>query len=142
MKRVSVLSLLFLICAFSGCSNNVRINGNVTFDDGTPAPTGIVCFDSGSYIARGNIKSDGTFVMGSVKETDGLPPGNYKVFFIDVHKETGKSPTSDGSEGEPIYTSLIADKYDSPETSDLTAEVKADTKTLNFQLERNPNLTE
>jgi hypothetical protein len=77
--------------------------------------------------------------MGSLKETDGLPPGTYKVFFFDVHEQTGTSKTPDGTPGEPTYTSLIHKKYLSASTSELTQTVESSTKELNFELDRNPD---
>lgn len=140
MKKSALFALLLCALISVGCSENVSITGKVTFsDDNAPAPNGIICFDSGANVARGTIKSDGTFKMGTLKEADGLPAGSYKVFFVDVREETGKAKTSDGSEGEPIYTSLIDSKYLSPDTSELTAVVNKDTKELNFSLDRNPD---
>ncbi|MDR1959108.1 MAG: hypothetical protein LBQ54_08710 [Planctomycetaceae bacterium] len=142
MKRTISLFLLFFVFAAVGCgNNNVGLKGKVVFaDDKSPVPNGIIRFDSGTVISRGTIHSDGTFTMGSLKETDGLPPGTYKVFFTDVHEQTGESKaSSDGSPGEPIYTSLIHKKYLSAGTSGLSQTINASTQELNFELERNPD---
>ncbi|MCL2117883.1 MAG: hypothetical protein FWH27_05585 [Planctomycetaceae bacterium] len=141
MKRIIVICLLAFVAVSVGCSSgNVGLKGTVVFtDDKTPVPNGIICFDSGTINARGTIKSDGTFVMGSLKETDGLPPGDYRVFFIDVQEQTGERTGAPGDASEPVYTSLIDSKYLSPDRSGLTANVTKDTKTLSFELDRNPN---
>lgn len=132
----AIVSLLFL-CA--GCGSNLAVSGKVVFsDDKAPVPNGIICFDSGTINARGTIQSDGTFRMGSMKETDGLPPGTYKVFFIDVQEQTGVIKGSGADADEPIYTSLIDSKYLSSTTSGLTTEVTSSTKELSFELDRNP----
>ncbi|MDR1384789.1 MAG: hypothetical protein LBJ67_13225 [Planctomycetaceae bacterium] len=140
-KQISCFAILLLILCLASCNKNVGLNGKVIFsDDKSPVPCGTVCFDSGSVLSRGTIRSDGTFTMGSLKETDGLLPGTYNVFFIDAHEQTGTSNTSDGMPGEPIYTSLIHKKYLSANTSELTQTVETSTKELNFELDRNPDI--
>ncbi|MDR1492472.1 MAG: hypothetical protein LBT05_07110 [Planctomycetaceae bacterium] len=139
-KNFSYFAILLFVLCFAGCGSNVGLKGKVVFsDDKSPISCGTICFDSGSVLSRGTIRSDGAFTMGLLKETDGLPSGTYKVFFIDVHGQTGTSKTSDGTPGEPIYTSLIHKKYLSANTSELTQTVDASTKELNFELDRNPD---
>ena len=134
------LLLVLATLAFAGCSKNVGLKGTVKFDDGQPVPSGIVCFVTDSYMARGNIVN-GEFKMSSTKEGDGLPPGDYKVYFTGIEVPVGESvETADGGMSEPTMVSAIAPKYDSADTSELTQKVDASTKTIEFTLERNPNL--
>ncbi|MDR0870459.1 MAG: hypothetical protein LBN39_06665 [Planctomycetaceae bacterium] len=139
MKQTTCFILLLMIAFFAGCgNNNVGLKGKVVFSDNKePVPRGLVYFDDGTRQSRGTIQSDGTFTMGSLKDQDGLPPGTYKVFFADVHEQTGETKTSDGSAGEPIYTSLINKKYLSLDTSGLSQTVDATTKQIDFELDRN-----
>ena len=140
MRVLSSVAMFGLLFFCVGCgSGNLAVSGKVVFsDDKAPAPNGVICFDSGTISSRGTIQSDGTFKMGSLKEADGLPPGNYKVFFVDVQEQTGVIKGAAGDADEPIYTSLIDIKYLSPETSGLTTEVTSTTKELSFELDRNP----
>ncbi|MDR3108163.1 MAG: carboxypeptidase-like regulatory domain-containing protein [Planctomycetaceae bacterium] len=141
MKHIPYFVLLLMIAYLTGCgNNNVGLKGKVVFaDNKEPVPRGLIYFDNGTMQSRGTIRSDGTFTMGSLKELDGLPPGTYKVFFADVHEQTGETKSSDGGSGEPIYTSLINEKYLNIDTSGLSKTVEASTKQIDFELERNPN---
>ena len=81
--------------------------------------------------SRGNIKPDGTFVVGTDKETDGLPPGTYQVYITGSDKAI---PV--GEYGSYNYEPQINKKYENADTSGLTAEVNASTKTLDFKVDR------
>ena len=71
---------ILVIMISAGCSDKKPMRGKVTFaDDGSPLTRGIVVFQSDTILARGTIKQDGTYVMGSEKEKDGIPKGEYKV---------------------------------------------------------------
>jgi hypothetical protein len=141
MKRITYFILLLIIVCMTGCGNsNVGLKGKIVFSDNQePIPRGLVYFDNGTMQSRGTIQSDGTFTMGSLKDTDGLPPGTYKVFFADVHEQTGETKSSDGGSGEPIYTSLIDKKYLNLNTSGLSQTVDTSTKQIDFTLDRNPD---
>jgi hypothetical protein len=92
---------------FSGCgNNNIKTNGLISFSDGSPVVTGIVRFETPQtqYIAL--VQSDGTF---NVNMGKGLPPGQYRVSVIDVRENE---------------TLLIDEKYENPDTSGLTFDVK------------------
>ncbi|MGL6196078.1 MAG: hypothetical protein ACRC2T_14780 [Thermoguttaceae bacterium] len=132
MKKFLGLCLCFsLMIVMVGCSKNVQLKGKVVFsDDKTPVPSGTICLSTEKFAARGKIEN-GEFVMGSVSAKDGLPPGLYKVFFIDVVEESGVD-----NSGEPTYTSLINPKYNSATTSGLEQEVTASTKNITIEVDR------
>ena len=45
---------LVLLCGIPGCGSNIYFGGRVTYsDDGSPLTTGVVCFESTSFLARG-----------------------------------------------------------------------------------------
>ena len=106
-------------------------SGRVISDDRSPVPAGTICFVEGSFVARGDLSTDGTFVVGSLTANDGLPPGTYNVYFMDVHKELGY----DGG-GMPIVEALIDAKYSSPDTSGLTVNVDRSTRNVEFEVDR------
>jgi len=130
------LSLLFLV----GCGKNVGLSGKVVFsDDKSPVPLGTVGLisESGTFSARGDIKSDGTFDVGSVKANDGLPPGKYRVS-VSAMKLTGMSPTGNDPEssGDPVYELLIDPKYGNPDTSELTLEITSTKRNFTIEVDR------
>ena len=124
------VALSLIVIPFVGCSNGqVSLHGKVVFsDDGTPVPTGAICFTDGTNVSRGTINVDGTFVMGVTKLDDGIPPGHYAVYFVGV-----EVPIPDN---EMDTKPLIDRKYTHPDTSGLEADVTATTKTIEFQLDR------
>ena len=140
IKRRSIVFLvLFGIAAvcFSGCGGGSRVTGQVNFDDGTPLTVGEVIFESATIQARGPIDSSGKFVMGMIKEGDGVSKGHYRVYIGGAAKPTGKQLLYYPG-GEPIPTdqprtypemrSLIDLKYTTPATSELTCDVKGSMK--------------
>ena len=85
-----VLTLTGLLSTLIGCGSNVEFGGKVTYsDDGSPLTTGTVVFKKGNLISKGSLKPDGTFVVGSMKENDGLVPGSYQVYITGAEKSSG-----------------------------------------------------
>ncbi len=122
---------LCLLVLFSGCSNGyVGMKGRVTYsDNGEPLELGTVTFTSDMFQARGNIKEDGVYEMGSYGDSDGLPPGTYTVFV------SGAVIVS-GPIDKLIKTPLVDEKYTSPRTSPLSITVDKTTKNYDFTVER------
>ncbi|PQO40993.1 hypothetical protein [Blastopirellula marina] len=130
MLRRTLIALLFLIpLGFTGCgSGNPHLHGKVTFTDGTPLDKGSVCFLKEGYLARGQIKSDGSYEVGSLEENDGLPPGTYQVYIDGATVEDTRSPTG---------TSPMLDAdMTKPETSGLTVTVPVDNGTLDITVKK------
>jgi len=72
--------LMALMITAMGCGDKVVMRGKVTFsDDQSPLTAGQVSFQSDTILARGSLKPDGTYVLGTDKEKDGLPKGTYRV---------------------------------------------------------------
>ena len=125
---VVMTALLFV----SGCGGNVNLTGTVTFaDDGSPLPKGQICFTTPGFMARGEIKPDGTYVVGSITEKDGIPPGTYQVHIINSEKEVGTN-----REGLTLYEDVLDPKYTSANTSELSVVVDAKTKRYDISVER------
>jgi hypothetical protein len=123
-------SLFVVFLAGCGGSNSVKLNGKVTFEDGTPLDAGTVCFETDTYTARGIIKPDGTYTVGSVSANDGLPQGKYRVFITDAEKIVG---AGDGKMGTAVP--LVDTKFTNGNTSGLTCEVPVAGGKFNFQVE-------
>jgi hypothetical protein len=127
MKQIILAALYCGACwgcsAAGGGSQTALVpaKGKVTYK-GKPLTKGSIQFEPDGYgrKARGKIQSDGTFVLGTDKEGDGVIAGHHRV----IVKETGvKSPRD-----------VLANKWASPAASGLTADVDAEHTEFTFDL--------
>jgi len=144
---VSVWAILGLILGIAGCSQEPRptmapVNGTVTLN-GKPLTKGMVHFipdntkGSTGRMAVAHIQPDGRFDGAMCfKPKDGALVGFHKIV-IDVRNitpdppEPGKSPSA-----PPQPPNLAPVRYSNPDTSGITAEVKAGvTNTFEFKLQ-------
>gem|GEM_PF-572610 len=133
MQRIVNLFCAFVLLTFlTGCgSGHVPLSGKVTFsDDGSLLTVGTVGFLKDGHLARGTIQPNGTYSV-SFGEMGGLPPGTYQVIVF-AEKSTEVPPDS----GNYTYEYLIDKKYETPDTSGLTVEVNASTRTFDIQVDR------
>ncbi|MDR1924176.1 MAG: hypothetical protein LBQ66_07365 [Planctomycetaceae bacterium] len=108
------------------------MSGKVTFTDGTPLTVGEIYFETDIFLAHATIKADGTFTVGSLKESDGLPRGTYRVSIVGAFRQLdGVDET-----GMPLQELLIDDKYTSGATSNLTCTVPTENGKFNITVER------
>jgi hypothetical protein len=132
MKNCLFFGLSLTLLLFVSCNGKVGLGGKVTFlDDGSPLGTGTVCFETDTYLARGTLKADGSYVVGSLSEKDGLPAGTYRVYISGAEKEIGQD-----KEGMAIMEPLIDTKFSSGSTSGLSVDVTASTKTFDIKVDR------
>jgi hypothetical protein len=122
---LSVVISLFIV----GCSGNVPLSGKVTFDDGEPVTLGNVFFMTPTTVSQAGIRKDGSYTVGSMSATDGMPRGEYQVYLV-VEEVI---PREVGGQTENTYRSLIDPKYTKVETSGLT--FTADGKTRRFDIQ-------
>jgi len=143
-KRFRCLPVL-MFCfpfLFVGCSDHVQVKGKVTLTDGTPLGVGDVVFEKQDFAATGMIKNDGSYTMGSLKATDGLPKGEYTVY-VRGATQTGKAVEfqSMGGGGQmqrmsiPSLEPIIAKEYTSASTSPLKVNVQ---KSMTYDIEVPP----
>ena len=134
MMKNSILLAAVSLLIFAGCSGKIGLSGKVVFsDDGSPLTVGVVCFEKPGFVARGNIQPDGTFVVGSIRDTDGLPPGSYQVYI----SEARKLISGDG-EGDSVYEQLVDPKFTSAATSGITVEITSTTRNFEVVVDRYP----
>jgi hypothetical protein len=81
-RAIAVAGLLLV--GVIGCGSKLYpARGTVTYADGSPVTEGFVVFESKGQeprtTARGEIRSDGSFELGTHKPGDGALPGNYQV---------------------------------------------------------------
>ena len=135
MKHLLIsFSLFFCILLAAGCGGNVKVTGTVTFTDGEPLTTGQVVFENEKISAMGKLSDDGTYTLGTDKENNGIPKGQYRVYITgavtygdppQVPAATGGAYSPTGNSGLlPASISLIDRKFRSAETSGLEADVK------------------
>ena len=140
------MTLSLVMILFFGCSNQVRVTGKVTFEDGTPLTEGKVVFDKdASFQAVGQIQDDGSYILGSYQLADGIPRGTYKVYItgavsaetknVGTRVQTGDQTFERGQTSIPMFTKLIHAKYETPETSGLVCEVK---KSMKYDIKVEP----
>ena len=78
-----MLTGLLLLGAIGCGSKLYPARGTVTYADGNPVTEGFVVFESKDQekptTARGEIRSDGSFELGTFKPGDGAMPGKYRA---------------------------------------------------------------
>jgi hypothetical protein len=139
MKYSIFISLTLSLLLFAGCGGNVGLSGKVVFsDDQSPVPMGTVGLisEAGTFSARGDIQRNGTFVVGSIRANDGLPPGKYRVSVFSQKHVGDTIPDEEGESGEPIFELLVHPKYGNPDTSGITIEITSTTRNFVIEVER------
>lgn len=130
-KFASLFLVVFVLC-LTGCGNKAKVTGTVKFADGEPLTVGTVNFTDGTNLFRGEIQSDGTFEMRTIKPGDGVLKGTYKVYLTET-LQFGETSTrvQKGPDGEELRietigntTSILDPKYSDPEQSGMTIDVK------------------
>ena len=112
---VAAITLLAVGCARSDVPETAVVEGTVSMN-GKPLPNiGVVFFPTGSGpMASGNTDQEGRFELTTVKPKDGAVVGKHRVAF----------GAAEESQSEYARKSLPT-RYESPETSQITAEVVA-----------------
>lgn len=122
--------MIFVYCVLIfGCSVNKQpLDGRVTYPDGSPLEAGVVCFEENGFLARGKIKEDGRYTVGSESSANGIPLGIYKVYINSAEK------LPEGRLG-PLEP-LIDKKYANIATSGLTFTADGKTRKFDITVER------
>jgi hypothetical protein len=116
MKHLLLIIYCSLFIFLSGCGDNVKLRGRVTFPDGEPLKTGTIYFSTPLFQARANIRPDGYYDAGSLSEKDGLPAGTYKVYIVGAIEEN-EDPADE------TLRPLIAAEFVSEKTTPLEVTV-------------------
>ena len=130
---VYVLCVLTLGCWDSGGPRRVPVNGTVEYN-GNPLTSGSAVFvpvDSNTgHSARGMINSDGGFELTTFDDGDGAVPGEYKVtvFSYDGMRDVPGSPF------QAVGPSLIPERYNDANTTDLQQTVGEKRMTVKLEL--------
>ncbi len=124
-----MIPALLCLAACCGCGAEgsgpaaplIPVKGTVTYRV-KPVTKGLVKFTPDGYgrAARGELQSDGTFVLTTLKEGDGVVAGHHQISI----SGTGSHPAKE----------LVPKKYTQRTTSKLTAEVDAEHNEFQFDL--------
>lgn len=128
IRRVSIVLVLILLL-FVGCSENVKVTGNVKFEDGSPLTFGTVVAESDSGRATGEINEKGIFKLDGAKKGAGVLPGKYKVWLVGTEENTFDEET-----GVSTSITRVDAKYSSSSTTDLSYDIDPQNKVLNIVL--------
>ncbi|MDR1963049.1 MAG: hypothetical protein LBQ50_04665 [Planctomycetaceae bacterium] len=132
----STLLFVFLFVPFfvTGCSQNVRVEGTVSFSDGTTIDRGQVIFENDTKTYIGNIRKNGTFSIGVYKDGEGIPKGHYRAAVTGVFEET---PPTSGTKLQLVFpTHLVAGKYRDSKTSGFEFDIQGKTTGISLVVER------
>ncbi len=144
IANVCVCSILLssLLGCSSGNENAAQVQGTVTID-GQLARTGTVTFHSkdGHPLSYGAIGKDGTFALRigqgnkSNPNYNDIPPGDY-VATVTVRGPSIEDPNADPGAPPMAGPLLIARKYTSKDSSDLSYKIKTGLNPITIALER------
>ncbi len=125
-KLVALAALLVGPCWGCGSSSGtlpllIAVKGKVTYK-GQPVAKGVIQFEPDGYgrKARGQLQSDGTFELTTLKPGDGVVAGEHRISLSELDKSLAKD--------------RALRKYASPNTSHLTAEVSQEKNQFVFDL--------
>lgn len=150
LTKLRCCVMLILLFGILGCGSNVKFGGRVTYsDDGSPLTTGMVCFESNTFLARGPLNQDGYYDLGSLALKDGIPKGEYRVYIsganavedVEVKQVPGQAEyvtrqTVSGAMAGQIFTPLIDRKYTDGKTSGIIVNIDGASKIFDFQVDR------
>jgi hypothetical protein len=131
--------VLVLGLAVSGCGGSGRVavapvEGKVLYR-GEPLKFGAVTFQpAAGPPATGKIQSDGTFHLSTYGQDDGAAVGKHQVTVTCMESQAPNAPPPDPNKEPGLGKPLIPQKYLSPQTSGLTAEVKDRNEPFVFEL--------
>jgi hypothetical protein len=128
------LSSCLLVCLLAGCGENrpktAVVQGTVTYK-GKPVPNGSVNFvPAEGPAATGEIGPDGSYRLTTFRKGDGAVLGTHKVVIVAMQDVSGQAVEA----RSPLPPPIVPVKYTSLATTDLTAEVKDQENTINFDL--------
>jgi hypothetical protein len=152
-RRLAGLVIGVGLIGVAGCSDDselgrrYRVSGTVSYN-GRPVEKGIVSFrptQTGGRAAHGTI-SGGSYSLSTATDNDGALPGTYQVSIVARDADIAKAQRDARAKGRVVLLqkvaveaqkqakSLIPAKYESPDTSGLTREVKERSNRIDLEL--------
>lgn len=130
MGGLTTAILLVTIGCGPSRPKTATVQGKVTYK-GKPVHTGTINFvPANGTSATGQIAADGSYRLKTFTDGDGAILGSHRVYIVamDEKNQVGLEAFS------PLPPPIVPLKYTSLSTSDLTAEVKDEPNTFNFDL--------
>jgi hypothetical protein len=133
IRTILLFAFLFVPFFVTGCSKNVRVEGTVSFSDGTTIDRGQVVFENDAKTYLGKIRKNGTFSVGVYKDGEGIPKGQYRAAVTGVFDEP---PPTSGNDllAPPIH--IVAEKYRNSKTSGFEFDIQGKTSGISLVVER------
>jgi hypothetical protein len=131
-RTFGIAAVLLTTVLTAGCGSSgptiIPIRGEVLYNGDTMKEGTVVYLPKGSGEARqasGRIQPDGSFVLTTFKNADGVVPGDYNVVVYSYGAQAGNVPTRAELEaahaaGRPQRQVVIPEKYTIPESSGLS----------------------
>ncbi|MDR2707039.1 MAG: hypothetical protein LBC02_14800 [Planctomycetaceae bacterium] len=139
-KLILLVFTTFLFMVICGCSDKIKISGNVTFTDGEPVGFGSVVFESPKESFSGQLDPNGHYAIGINNDGKGIPAGTYKIWLSGTALQEEIPQKGDGEAFDTKTTVRVASKYTNPDSTDLVFEVvRNGNKTFDFTVERPDN---
>ena len=138
-----LIAACLLAVAVTGCGKDngtVPVTGTARVAGGDPLPAGRIMLYGGDTGPSGQIQPDGSFRLGTFTTTDGARPGRYKVVITGVAPPDTRPYEEAMLHPELAPQSLIHQKYNRAETSDLEVSIAEGPNELAFELDPNPRL--
>ncbi len=132
------LGLVLWIGSIAGCGGDTLpvapVEGTVLYN-GKPLTSGVVTFlPATGPVATGEIQSDGTFRLSTYGDGDGAVLGKHQVS-IGSFRDPTKEEIAKAAGSEPLGSIPVTpQKYLTPATSGLTAEVKQQNEPFRFEI--------
>jgi hypothetical protein len=129
-RRILFVLALVVPCSASGCGKGLHpVRGKVVYEDGSPMTEGFVICEMKDgdtpVMARGEIQSDGTFQLGTLKPRDGAHPGKYRVLVM---------PNGRTEAEEHSLPPVLDRKFQSYNTSGLVLDVQEGSNEVTFRV--------
>jgi len=130
--RRALVTLAVTFAMGCGGKRTYDVIGTVKFKDGTPMTEGVVLFEpvdkAAHHSARGFLKPDGSFRLGTHRDDDGAYEGTYKVQVT----PPAPLPREEGKPRKPV----IHPRFQSFDTSKLEFTVKPGKNDFEIQVEK------
>jgi hypothetical protein len=119
--KQNLLYVFIILClpAITGCGQNFKVTGRVTFSDGNPVEKGKVIFENDKVFYFGHVKKNGSFHLGVIKDGQGIPPGKYRVA-VESYDIEGKGL-------DEVLIHFVAKKFRNSSTSGIEYDITGKT---------------
>ncbi|MDR2761258.1 MAG: hypothetical protein LBB88_01500 [Planctomycetaceae bacterium] len=118
-----------IVLLASGCGQT-KVEGKVTYSDGTPLSAGTIVFENSTNTYTAKIHEDGTFRLGVLKDGSGIPTGKYNVAIANAidHNEINNEQTPESKTGKKDKATIEREKAKEKAREKTKAQLTGKTK--------------